>query len=75
MVNSELMQAIEKIMPEIIEIRRSIHRNPEIGRKEIKTTALIKEKLLEFGADEILSLSFTETEREIPVSARLSDQI
>ena len=55
MVNSELMQAIEKIMPEIIEIRRSIHRNPEIGRKEIKTTALIKEKLLEFGADEILS--------------------
>ena len=27
-----ILQAVEKIMPEIIEIRREIHRHPEIGR-------------------------------------------
>ena len=44
------------MMPEIIEIRRDIHRHPEIGRKEFRTTALIKEKLQEYGVDEIKSL-------------------
>lgn len=56
MKNTELMQAIEQIMPEIIEIRRDIHMHPEIGRKEVRTTALIKEKLEEYGVDEIKSL-------------------
>lgn len=50
-----ILQEIEKIMPEIIEIRREIHKHPEIGRKEFKTTALIKAKLQEYGVDEILS--------------------
>ena len=50
-----ILQAVEKIMPEIIEIRREIHRHPEIGRKEVRTTALIKEKLMEYGVDEIQS--------------------
>ena len=31
-----ILQAVEKIMPEIIEIRREIHRHPEIGRKEVR---------------------------------------
>ena len=52
----ELLQAIQEMMPEIIEIRRDIHRHPEIGRKEFRTTALIKEKLQEYGVDEIKSL-------------------
>jgi amidohydrolase len=54
--NVELLQAIQEMMPEIIEIRRDIHRHPEIGRKEFRTTALIKEKLQEYGVDEIKSL-------------------
>ena len=56
MRNVELLQAIQEMMPEIIEIRRDIHRHPEIGRKEFRTTALIKEKLQEYGVDEIKSL-------------------
>ena len=56
MKNVELLQAIQEMMPEIIEIRRDIHRHPEIGRKEFCTTALIKEKLQEYGVDEIKSL-------------------
>ena len=56
MKNVELLQAIQEMMPEIIEIRRDIHRHPEIGRKEFRTTALIKEKLQEYGVDEIKSL-------------------
>lgn len=55
MKNNELLSAIEKIMPEIIDIRRDIHKHPEIGRKEFRTTELIKKKLEEFGVDEILS--------------------
>lgn len=51
-----MLQAIQEMMPEIIEIRRDIHRHPEIGRKEFRTTALIKEKLQEYGVDEIKSL-------------------
>jgi amidohydrolase len=54
--NVELLQAVEEMMPEIIEIRRDIHKHPEIGRKEFRTTALIKEKLKEYGVDEIKSL-------------------
>ena len=56
MKNVELLQAIQEMMPEIIEIRKDIHRHPEIGRKEFRTTALIKEKLQEYGVDEIKSL-------------------
>ena len=56
MKNVELLQAVEEMMPEIIEIRRDIHKHPEIGRKEYRTTALIKEKLKEYGVDEIKSL-------------------
>ena len=56
MKNVELLKAVEEMMPEIIEIRRDIHKHPEIGRKEFRTTALIKEKLKEYGVDEIKSL-------------------
>lgn len=45
MKNNELLSAIEKIMPEIIDIRRDIHKHPEIGRKEFRTTELIKKSL------------------------------
>lgn len=55
MKNNELLSAIEKIMPEIIDIRRDIHKYPEIGRKEFRTTELIKKKLEEYGVDDILS--------------------
>ena len=55
MKNLRLLDAAKAIFDETVDIRRDIHRNPEIGRKEIRTTSLIKEKLQEYGVDEIQS--------------------
>lgn len=38
---------------EVVEIRRDIHRHPEIGRKEVRTSTLIRQKLQEYGVDKI----------------------
>ncbi len=56
---SELVESAHKMRDEVISIRRQIHRYPEIGRKEEKTSALIREKLKEYGVDEILTLTPT----------------
>ncbi len=45
----------KKVYDEVVEIRRDVHRNPEFGRQEFRTTALIKAKLEEYGVDEIHS--------------------
>lgn len=43
------MKTLENILPEIIEIRRQLHINPELSFKEFKTTKLIEEKLNSWG--------------------------
>ncbi len=50
-----LYEEAQNILEEIVEIRRTIHRHPEIGRKEFRTSQLIREKLAEIGVDEIIS--------------------
>ena len=55
MKREEILNAANEILAEIIEIRREIHRHPEIGHKEFKTTELIKKKLTEYGVDEFQS--------------------
>lgn len=45
----------EESFDETITIRREIHRHPEIGGKEVRTSALIRKKLAEYGVDKILS--------------------
>lgn len=50
-----LKDLADKLFPETVEIRRTIHRHPEIGRKEVQTSALIRAKLQEFGVDSIES--------------------
>ena len=47
------------IMDEIVAIRRDIHAHPELGHKEARTSALIREKLEACGVDEIQSLTET----------------
>lgn len=42
-----------KINDEIIAIRRDIHKHPELGNQEFRTSALVKRKLEEFGVDRI----------------------
>lgn len=44
---------IEKYYPEMQAIREDIHRHPELSYKEFRTSALIIEKLKEYGVDEI----------------------
>ncbi len=50
-----LYEEAQNIFEEIVEIRRTIHRHPEIGRKEFRTSELIRKKLAEIGVDEIIS--------------------
>lgn len=53
-MNKVLNEAIS-IFDDVVEIRRDIHSHPEQGNKEFRTSAIIKEKLSEYGVDEILS--------------------
>ncbi|MBR2540174.1 MAG: amidohydrolase [Mogibacterium sp.] len=57
-MNSFLEKA-NGIMDEIVAIRRDIHAHPELGHKEVRTSALIREKLETYGVDEIQSLTET----------------
>ena len=48
-----IKDSVDSIIQEIVEIRRDIHRHPEIGRKEVRTAGIIRDKLKEYGVDEI----------------------
>lgn len=50
-----ILAKAETLFEEIVEIRREIHRHPELGQEETRTSALIKEQLVKYGADEILA--------------------
>ncbi len=50
---SKIQAAAAACAEEITEIRRAIHRHPETGWKEERTSALIRQKLEEFGVDKI----------------------
>lgn len=50
---SRIKEKAEEYFSEIVEIRRDIHRHPEIGRNEVRTSALIRKKLEEYGVDRI----------------------
>jgi len=46
---TELKNLISKIMPEVIKLRRAIHKNPELSGQEFETAALIYSTLKEWG--------------------------
>ena len=52
---SVIKERAEACYDEIVGLRRQIHRHPEIGRNEFVTSALIREKLAEYGVDKIES--------------------
>ncbi len=54
-----ILQAAENAFQEIRAIRRDIHAHPELGTKEVRTSALIRERLEEYGVDTIESLTPT----------------
>lgn len=51
MTNSVLIDALKPQEAELIEIRREIHRHPEIGFEEVKTSKLVAEKLRDWGLE------------------------
>jgi amidohydrolase len=46
---------LAELMPEIAGWRREIHMHPELGYDLPKTTALVEEKLREFGVDDVVT--------------------
>jgi amidohydrolase len=48
-LEKRIAERIEQITPELIEIRRHIHENPERGNREFKTAALVAERLKALG--------------------------
>ncbi|MBQ5437080.1 MAG: amidohydrolase [Firmicutes bacterium] len=49
----ETIKLAEKYKDEMIRTRRTIHMNPELSNREFETTALIKEKMAEFGIETV----------------------
>ncbi|MEZ0093378.1 amidohydrolase [Streptacidiphilus sp. EB129] len=44
-----LSARVRELVPELVEIRRDLHRHPELGRQELRTTALLKARLERAG--------------------------
>ncbi|WP_186430860.1 M20 family metallopeptidase [Clostridium sp. BSD9I1] len=51
MMNEQVEKLIDKYIDEIIEVRRDIHENPELGMNEYRTAKLVAEKLKDIGLD------------------------
>lgn len=56
---ADYLEQANAIYDEIVAIRRDIHRHPELGHHEVRTSALIRDKLTEYGVDTIESLTPT----------------
>lgn len=54
-----MKQFLLKIIPEIIKIRQEIHAKPELGNKEIATSALVVKTLKEFGYKNVFNVAAT----------------
>ena len=46
---NEIYQQAKVLQPELVEIRREIHRNAEVGTQLQYTKVLVKEKLIAYG--------------------------
>ena len=48
-----ILPEIEKISTELTNIFKDLHQHPELGFEEVRTSKIVKEKLEDFGVDEI----------------------
>jgi amidohydrolase len=51
MVQEAVLEAINRFAPELVEIRRDIHRHPETRFEEVRTSGLVAQKLREWGIE------------------------
>lgn len=56
---NEVKNEVNKNIDTFINIRRKIHRNPELSMKEYETTDFIIETLREFGIEEVEKINST----------------
>ena len=49
----QILPAIEKISDELTSIYKDLHQHPELGFEEVRTSKIVKDKLSEFGVDEL----------------------
>lgn len=52
-LTAEVATRTAAAMPKVIELRRAIHRHPELSNREVKTARLIADRLKEIGVDEV----------------------
>jgi hippurate hydrolase len=50
-----LINRIAEFHPDMTEWRRDLHAHPELSMQEVRTSALVQEKLRSFGVDEIIT--------------------
>ena len=48
-----ILPEIDKISNELKKIFKDLHQHPELGFEEVRTSEIVKEKLQDFGVDEI----------------------
>jgi amidohydrolase len=46
-----IARATARLLPELVDIRRDLHRHPEIARQEVRTTSVVLRRLAEAGLD------------------------
>ena len=51
--------AVETLLPAILEKRHTIHRNPELGNREFKTSRLVADHLRELGIEVTTDIAYT----------------
>ena len=55
MSDNKILKRANELFEEIRTIRRDVHRHPELGYHENRTSALVKAKLSEYGMESIIS--------------------
>jgi amidohydrolase len=49
--DAEIRSAAEALAPALVELRRDLHRHPELGNREVRTGALVAERLRALGLE------------------------
>ncbi|HZW49056.1 MAG TPA: amidohydrolase [Bacillota bacterium] len=59
MYSQEVVRLADQFQPQLVELRRRIHRHPELGFQEIKTAALVAETLQGLGLEATRNVAIT----------------
>lgn len=60
-LRTELLQYAQELLPKLIQIRRHLHRNPELSYEEFNTQAFIQKTLQDWGISDFQNIANTGT--------------